>query len=887
MNIRSSPYRLSAWFAMSQEERSWMWPLSASLFFLTVANLIIWTVLQTFVMKRLGVSYLPYFYIASSLAILAGAWFAGVIKRKHPVAQTAIFTFGAGLGALLLFFWQLGLVGDESFYALGAFTVFGLLVNSAALGVALSKLSITGTYVFNGEQVQRLSPVLSTTATVAGLAAGVLLGWASEAVDPSVWYIISALFIFLSLPWLVSLHRRLRKTGSLTLPPVGEVSRGPWYSRLGIGNDFPDRKVKNFLYMLGLVIGLSWIFTRIFNYEFSVAVDSSYPTEEAVNAFFGWYAVVFSAGSVLFDNVIQRWLLKALGLTQNLFVPPLVVLFGVLAIFAWPVFPVVITALYVRDMVVSVQDTAYKTMLEGISDYQRNQAWTWLDGSVATIGGIVGSLLVIAINEWFGSSGASAEIRTLSVFALLFLAIRLFLNVRLRRQYPDVLLSSLNQGDFKTRIRAVEAMAEVKFMKDHHLGSLLDIVRNSSEPLALRLAAVRTLSVIKDPSSLRVLAKFLDDGEEELRRECVRAIGLFDYEPSQLYESGFSRYDLAIKLRNILSKEQSSVIVNEILLALVALQDSKVIPLLLETLQSTEPAVQLSCLRAFRRFHDPAIIDHLRPFLSGQNPKLKAHTVATLWQFSWEQSRLLPVLDDFLSDKQRVEWYNQGLYLIGSLHLKQKKQIVMEALSKREFSLEAAIALLKLGDEAGRAVLEQVFANGSLEDALRIEHFAANEGVPKEQQQMISSLIHQHHLHYPPSLPVSEPLRVRLRDIPKECLQTLLLYYQGSDCVDDRKKIEQALTNKSFSSVKGKIVLVDLASPWREMAAIFLLARGYQVRQIEESGQALSGETMIGLEHHTLPVGAIVLTESAVANISYQAVVMSHYAPSEVLKFLS
>lgn len=878
--------RLANWFRVESTERPLFFLLAGAVFFLTAANTLLFNLLQAFLIKRAGVDYLPYFYICSSAAIFIGSWVTlRPLKSWKPTRQGTAYVLAALAGAAFLAATQHLFSRDSGLIAAFLFVSIGLLVNSAAIIGTLEKISVVTSDAYNSEQQRRLTPLLTSVATVSGLGAGLLQAVISRSVGSGFLFAIVAGFL-VPAAWFMYRLRRSGRAISVWVPESGQAPVDADGAKpRGLAAIISDKRLRRFLYILGGIVALSMVFTRIFNYQLSAAADSRFPTEAGLNAFFGWFTVMLSVGTLVFVNSAQRLLLERHGLVRNLILIPVLVMAGTLAMVALPVFAVVVGVVFVRELLLPLQVFSVQGSLGCVSDQQRKQAWSWLEGPVVTVGSLVGSGLLIVMSGVSRDLAAADVIRILAITTFFLLAVRLYLTIMMRRGYPVVLLRSLQRGDFKTRLRATENMSEMRFMPDRHLGEVLDIVRNENEPTALRLAALRSVAAIKDPSSLRVVSRLLGHPDRELRLEAVRTVAAFRYQPDRLYESGFSRHVLIERLRVVFADEKHHEVFNAILDALIALRDPDIVDLISASLESPSPEMRHSALRSLRQFKDPAIIDYVTPFLSAADPDLRAQAIVALWRFPWERRAVLRrAIDELVNSPGDSEQRRQGLYLIGTLRLAHRRPLLLEALASAApgIRLTAAISLLKLGDESGVAVIEQAMRSGTSAEAHEIERLAEHPAIPERQQDLIRALIHEYHLHYPPELPVSESLRIRLRDIPRPCLDELLGHYRSPDSLDEQRKIRRTLDNADFPALRGRVVLAGLDQTWRQIAEIALLAGGFMPRSAAAS-QAGPGELVVGTKGTPgLTASAFILSDKS-SGLNEREVASSHFAPSELL----
>lgn len=874
-------------FRIEKGEHGWVIWLSVVVFVLTVGSVMLARLLESFVIKRIGVEFLPWLHIIGAVVALFGSWITLKVMRGWRVlGQSMLFGILAMGGAFILALTQGFFTADKSPFFNFIFIIIGVLIGTLAIATAVTKMRNTVTNVFTYEQLSRLESIVSSMATLGVLAGGLLLAGLSSRIGLGGMYYLVAFILALSIPGFFILQQMVKRAAieRVVTPPVKKKSS--WTNSFSLKEDITEPKLRRFIYLLGLIIGLSVIFTRIFTYSFDIVANDRFPTEAELNAFFGTFTVVLSLGALIFINFIQHLLFKKYGLTNNLYTPPIVVLVGVLTMFFYPLFWIVILVVYVREIIIGIQDSAYNSMLEGVSDYHRGRAWSWIGGPVTAVFDFVGSALLLGIGYLFLPQGTAVTISVLAASAVVFLLIRFLLTIRFKKLYPVILLESLKKGDFKTRLRAIEAMAEMRYMKDRHLGEVLDIIRDEEEPMAVRITALKAAGKIQDHSVLRVVSRFVDHPDAELRKQTLRTIAAFDYQEEQLYESGFSRHTLIKQLREAFTKEKDPETVNTIVDALIALRDPEVVPFLIEELHNESPEIRHSVLHSLRHFNDPAIIDYVKPFLEDPVAHVRAQAIAAIWQFPWERSAyLLKAIDVLLKKGVETEDYRQALYLIGALKLRRYRKHLLDALAaeNKENRLTAAIAFSKLGEMRGSGILKETIRSGSAEEAARVTRLADHPDVPERQQNLIEAYTHQFHLHYPPDLPVSEPLEVRMRDIPEGCLQGLMAYYAGRESATERKKIDRALKEEKFPKTKGRVVLVGLPDPWREMAAIALMANGYLVREATVGDDFDETAIIVAdIESEKFPDKTVLLTEKVGASQDLR-VAKSHYAPSELL----
>jgi HEAT repeat protein len=861
----------SAAKGMDARERSWVVLISASLFFLLVGAVLYNTIVQTVVIKRAGVQYAPILNVVGAIATLAGSWLGlGPLRRRPAMWQTLFYAGVTFFGAAALGLAYLRL-GQGSLAGVLAFGALGVAVSAFGAGGAIARLNNAQTDVFDVAAIQRVDPIMTSVAVGAILLAGGALAAFSEAVPTGAFFALAAVLIAAAMPFILLMRAKWnRETGAR--PPAPEAV-GASFS-LRPSRLFRRRDVARFVWLLGLIVGLSFVLGRVFGYGLTVSADARFATEQDLNAFYGWFTVAAGVVEIAFLNLLQLPFMRRYGLLRSLSLPPLVVIAAVALVALVPSFWIVVAAVSIRQVVINLQGTSFQAMAEGLSDYDRTAAWNWIEGGAEFVFDLVSSAMIFAVTFAVLPYGVETTVRVLAVLALAVLGVRLLLDARMRSAYPELLMTSLKEGDYKTRLRAAEALSELRHAGRRELGPLLELVRDAAVPQGLRVAALSTLGKIGDPDVLRVVRDVLRDPDDAVREEAFRTVAAFNYRPERLFESGFARHDLLADAREAFGRERRPEIVAAVLEALVALQDPDLVPFLLDVLRSGSASVRRSCLRSLRRFRDASLIDHVVPLLNDAAPAVRAQAIALLWQFPWERrARLAPHLSALLDAPTGSDEARQGLYLIGTLRLDAERPRVMKALASDDASaaFEAAVALLKFGDASGDKVLARAVLSTSDEPARRLAALVRRGELPKAGDELVRSLLHEHHLHYPAAFPVGEPLDARLAAIPEACLRALAARYAAPEDRGELRKIERELaSSRARPAPAGAVALRGLSSPWREMAEVALLARGFELRD----------DAAISVAEEGMPAarGAAVLIGGPDA-----PVVRDRYAPSELV----
>ncbi len=870
--------RLSQMFNVRKDERRSVASLGGATFMLAGASIMLYGLLQALALDRYGPRGVIAILSIVAVSLLAGVWTLDrFFRRYRPLAQAAILA-GAGTAATVLLALLRAFTPETG--AGSAAVMLVLAIGAVAFGaffsVATDRLKAAAGEMFDFEQIQRIDPLMSASLAAGLFAGGVFMALASGTLPPVLRFAAIPVAAFLGLAALMS--GPARREFDLPMYAPEDVRRSFFIPRFG------DASERRFILLLGAILCLSAAFSGLFMYAFGEALDTHLHSEADLSRFVGTYAAALTVATAAFAAAVGP-LLRRMGLTDALFVPPAIVAAAVGLMLFMPAFWFVIAATFARDIIVTLQRTAFQSMLEGMGDDRRSRIWIWLDGPVATAGTLLGLGVAGAIAYLAAPNGIAQTVRAVAIAVITLLAARFWLTARLKAVFPGYLQAALASGDFKARLRAIEALTELRHAKKKDLAPLIDLAKDEREPPPLRVAALRTLTVVGDTSIFRSCERLLAHPDNLIRFEAIRAVAAFDWKATDAFHGGFSKHALITILKFGFARETDREIIDAIIEALAALDDPDIVPFMLKAVAHPSTLVRHGALRALRLFPDAAVIDVAKPFLMNEDPGLKAQAVAALWQFQWERSEAAGVFGDLMSAPAGSEGRFWGLYLIGRLRLRDflgEAASALSSASSRE-RLAAAISLLKNGDARGFAAIEEALARGTAAEAQEAERLADHPNVPEPQRERVKALIHRHHLHYPAGLPTSEPLRVRLHDIPAACLAALRTSYATEASRGDRRKIEEALKSPGPAAPKGRIMLIGVEGAWAEMATVCFLAHGYLVRIGASSDTPDAGERAVcGPAAKGCPEDAVRLVAGATGNLKNE-VSMVHAAPSRLV----
>ncbi len=874
-----------------------------------IANYLIWSTLETTFIKRIGINAFPNIFLLSSLAILLGSVvYTKLLPRFKKLSIIYAFNFFGIISVAASWIALFYAHGANTLPLTIAYFALGLIGNSAFLAFVSSQIWVVVNDVFTTSQSKRLFPLIGTSGTVSGVIAGLMMQLLTPVIGSEQLLLVAVFFMLLTIPGLMVFQKQTRKILALT---AAFAIPGPKKRTQAVKEMFRYVFSSRFIIALAGLVLIHWLLIRFFGFLFAAAVDHQFPTEDAFLRFSGLYLVFYSIGSLLFDSLLLNRILERIGLTKGMFLTSNVVTVISALMFAFPLFVTTILANYVRDVILSVQNNSYQVMIGVIPYEHRQKLNAFMDGWVATLGGSVGSVIVlVAVYLLPAGTTFEAKVRLFALFILILLAIRFAVNFYLRREFFRILEDQLSNADVKTKQNAIETLVEHRYNKREGIGRLIDVLKDASEPLSIKETVLKVLGAITDPSTMRVLIHQLRSPEPALRQAAARALGSFHLTKEQFYDVAFSGHHAIEELRWLFEHEADSVTRAAALDALIHLEDKDIVPFLLELLKRGSKETRADCLHSLRLFHDPAIIDDVRPALADKDPLVRNHALVALWQFPWQRDDLRPVLQKMLDSKNESE-YRLGIKTVGDIHLTELIPFLRRGLSSKNppvIRVECALSLFKMGIPDGKAVVEEILNDSNPEAIERIEIIAAMRVTDRKADAILQELIEQSLLEMPADLPSAEKLHAPLGMIPESCLKRLQEIYHARNVPEEMKKIHHFLANKKVRSEapKANVLLIEPNPALYATYEIALLANGYMVNRATKAPSKLptaktiviadaGGNTVPELSSFSEDVQSRIIRIagraraakiSAVAELEKQSGVVfrDHYAPSELIR---
>ena len=314
-----------AFFKISPGEGFRVTVIAALLFLLIAANNLVKILRDSIFLGHHSVSELPYLYIL--VAVCAGVIIATYARYTFHLSMVRLML---ATNALTIFmvagFWFLLTYIDPG-WSHYVFYIWSAMVTA----IAVAQLWTLAGQLFTPNEGMRVFGVVAAGGTLGGVAAGFGAKWAlnlSLETNHLLW-VVGGLYLAASV-LLCMIQERLRETSSA-------MKFDPRKSAEGVNGDniFAHLAGSPYLKTIAAVILVSVVVSTVIDFELKTAAKNLYPTQWALAGFFSVYYGWLSLAT-LFAQVLTGKAIKTLGLLPSLYLTPVVLMSGSVAIMIWP-----------------------------------------------------------------------------------------------------------------------------------------------------------------------------------------------------------------------------------------------------------------------------------------------------------------------------------------------------------------------------------------------------------------------------------------------------------------------------------------------------------------------------------------------------------------------
>lgn len=363
--------------------------IATLLFLLIAANNLIKILRDSVFLGHHSVTELPYLYVL--VALIAGVVIAIYTRFTANLSMVRLILASNGLVIVAVAgFWVLFTYSDPG-WSHYAFYIWSAM----ATVIAVAQLWTFAGQIFTADEGKYLFGLVAAGGTLGGVAAGFCAKWAldlSLETNHLLWA-VGGLYLAASTLLCVT-QRRLRLSSSLAEPTAfrssAAVNGEPIFAHL-----FESPYLK----IIATLIFVSVIVSTLIDFELKTAVKGTYQSKAALAGFFGSYYGWLSVATLFAQVILTGKTLAKLGLGASLYVTPVALMSGSLAVMIWPG---LIAAALTRIADATLRNSIHRSSMEilymDVPGRVRKSIKAFLDVVVERIGDASAGLIILAVS---------------------------------------------------------------------------------------------------------------------------------------------------------------------------------------------------------------------------------------------------------------------------------------------------------------------------------------------------------------------------------------------------------------------------------------------------------------------------------------------------------
>lgn len=796
------------------------WTISV---FARIGYIMGWTVITAIFVYRLGIEKLPYLYIAYGAFTIMGTLIYATFT--HYLSKELNIMISVISGSILLY--------SATEYALhSSYAFFLLVIAAAAIFFAQLQIhiSIFIEELFSPMESQRTFPIIESAETIGGILGGVLTVIFVSLIAPHKllygWIILSLAII----PALFFFSKKQKH-----VPHFESTERTNQNSFKKVLKGFRQIKKNSFLKGLLCIVILHWIFISLLEFQYTKSLDqnisntpeatlvyhqksekshiqgsvlsvgnqtviSSQPTdtsmireqvyEEKLTEGLGKLHILFSVSALFMQLFIAGRLMKHLGIIGSLLLHPLVAFLNTIGLTLRFNLMSAIIAKTGYEITGVLHKNAYHSSYYALPHENRATAKEFLEGVGKPLGMIVGTVGLIILQHLY-----SHNVLTFSINSTMFFVITLMLIILFSLQKKYTFISKkqlLIEGEHPNRFHAIEILSQ----KGHHKAGdiLTQIISSPKEPTSIKEKALEALGIIKDPETIPDIVEILNHPSEKIKAAALTALGQFHNLKKHLFSQSFSRFRVLVALKKLFKEETSTDIKTATIRLFAKLNESDIVPFILEILEKTEKKVRASCINAIKDFDDISTAYYIKKYLHDSSADVVVQTAGVLWKYKKFQAEVRQFIEKKKKSK-RIADQEIALRIIGKIGDKKNYGYLRKMFKSESDRLEhaATIALAHMEEDSAYEKLikkhsPKNITYAGLQDYLQKLPLKIQERIKPEFKKIALEKIHELHHKYQ---------HKTLDTLDKKVLKELREYYQISGAYDQVYRIDLIINNKA------------------------------------------------------------------------------------------
>ena len=468
-----------------------------------------------------GAAALPYAYIGVALAAAGFVWLESFVARRFTTAGAARFNQLAAIGFSAL---AAATLPNAPRWTIVAFYIW---TGSQAM-MLLPQFWALALDVWDSRRARSVFPLYGGCGLLGGLIGGGFAAWSTPILRHTglMWTLAGLFTLSYGLSRVVERHRASRPSP----PEPTTTSSSRWESIVR------SRYIK----ILAVALALSVVVSTLVDFQFKLFVQSIYLDQHSLMTFFGQFYVGLNALSLIFQFSVAGLVLRWLGLWPATAFQPLTAMIFSVWITVNPIFWVIVPMRWAQGIVFQTLGKASTEIYYApIHPRQRRRIKPAIDTVVERWADAAVGLMLIALMYTAGVGSEVVAIVT-AALALAWFAVILILNQQYVRAFGRALSTRWVETDDAPEtartpsvrnalLRALQADDErqvvfaLTLCQAARYSNVASAVRGCLKhpSPAVRTAAVDAMQAMHLSDSGGVIAGFLDERDESLRRAAV------------------------------------------------------------------------------------------------------------------------------------------------------------------------------------------------------------------------------------------------------------------------------------------------------------------------------------------------------------------------------
>lgn len=401
-----------------------------------------WSGVQAILIKRFGITSLPYSYMLFSIFGMIGAFlylfFADAVRRERLLKIYCFFT-GFTLILSLLFI-------PASSQETIRLVIFLLLILSAhCLGDSTLGMQIWTMINDNFRPTQGVLfyPIIATSSLVGRIIGGFFLS-SLKGLPTGIFILIWGLSV-VALPFIILQFQKYPKEEE---EKKVKNLKDSW-AHLKDGYYFVMRT--RFVKVLALICVLFWLVASLKEFPYNRILNIQFPLEKELVSYYGYYNILINVSVLIFQVFFTSQVIKIIGAPSGLYVLPVIISSGIISVWISRTFLVAFSMRFSWDIIaMTLQGSAYQLVYHCIPSEYRGRVRALLEGFMNTLGGFLGGAILVSVqNEPF-----------IICLVISFSIIWLFVAITLKKYYYMTAVQGLNSEDNKTYLDAIEIIRQ-------------------------------------------------------------------------------------------------------------------------------------------------------------------------------------------------------------------------------------------------------------------------------------------------------------------------------------------------------------------------------------------------------------------------------------------